>query len=206
MIEYKVRKNVKWCLFLVAFLLVTGCISRSAPTVNYYSLLTIEQLGDAEAIAALPEVRLGVGPVTIPDSLKRSQIATRQHGNQYQFAEFHRWAGVLEKDIAAVLGDNLGQLLGIEKVGFFPWLHHFKPTYRVMVDIIRFDGAIDGEAVLSARWAVADDEGKDYLAGKKSEYRQPLEDASYAALIKAESQLLMALSKEIASEIAALAK
>ena len=206
MIEYKVRKNVKWCLFLVAFLLVTGCISRSAPTVNYYSLLTIEQLGDAEAIAALPEVRLGVGPVTIPDSLKRSQIATRQHGNQYQFAEFHRWAGVLEKDIAAVLGDNLGQLLGIEKVGFFPWLHHFKPTYRVMVDIIRFDGAIDGEAVLSARWAVADDEGKDYLAGKKSEYRQPLEDASYAALIKAESQILMALSKEIASEIAALAK
>ena len=206
MIEYKVRKNVKWCLFLVAFLLVTGCISRSAPTVNYYSLLTIEQLGDAEAIAALPEVRLGVGPVTIPDSLKRSQIATRQHGNQYQFAEFHRWAGVLEKDIAAVLGDNLGQLLGIEKVGFFPWLHHFKPTYRVMVDIIRFDGAIDGEAVLSARWAVADDEGKDYLAGKKSEYRQPLEDASYAALIKAESQLIAALSREIASEIAALAK
>lgn len=206
MTEYKVRNSVQWCLFLVAFLLVTGCISRSAPTVNYYSLMTLEQLGDAEAIAALPEVRLGVGPVTIQDSLKRSQIATRKLGNQYQFAEFHRWAGVLEKDINSVMGDNLGQLLGIEKVGVFPWLHHFKPTYRVMVDVIRFDGALDGEAVLSARWAIADNDGKDYLAGKKSEYRQPLEDASYAALIKAESQVLAALSKEIASEIVALAK
>lgn len=206
MSEKRVQRSLQWCLVFVAVLLLAGCISRSAPTVSYYSLLTMEQLQDTEVLASLPEVKLGVGPVSIPDSLKRSQIATRQQGNQYEFAEFNRWAGVLEKDIASVLGDNLGQLLGIEKVGFFPWLHHFKPTYRVIIDIIRFDGAIDGEAVLSARWAIADSDGKDYLAGKKSEYRQPLEDASYTALIKAESQLIAALSREIASEIAALAR
>jgi hypothetical protein len=190
----------------MAVLLLAGCISRSAPTVNYYSLLTMEQIGDTETLTSLPEVKLGVGPVSIPDSLKRSQIATRKQGNRYEFAEFHRWAGVLEKDITFVLGDNLGQLLGIEKVGFFPWLQHFKPTYRVMVDVIRFDGSLEGEAVLSARWAIADADGKDYLAGRKSDYSQPLADASYAALIKAESQLLAALSKEIAAEIAALKK
>ena len=206
MIGYRTQKSLQWCLVFVAVLLLSGCISRSAPKVTNYSLMTMEQLGKTEALASLPEVRLGVGPITIPDSLKRSQIATRQQGNQYQFAEFHRWAGILEKDITAVLGDNLGQLLGIEKVGFFPWLHHFKPTYRVMVDIIRFDGALDGEAVLSARWTIADSDGKDYLAGKKSEYRQPLEDASYAALIKAESQVLAVLSKEIAGVIVALEK
>ena len=111
---------------------------------------------------------------------------------------------MLEQDITSVLGDNLGQLLGIEKVGFFPWLPHFKPIYRVIIDVIRFDGAIDGEAFLSARWAVADSEGKNFLAGRKSEYRQTLEEASYTALIKAESQLLAALSKEIAGEIVAL--
>jgi len=206
MIGHGMQKSLQWALALVALLLVTGCISRSAPTVNYYSLMTLEQLGDTETIAALAEVNLGVGPVTIPDSLKRSQVATRQQGNRYEFAEFNRWAGVLEKDISSVLGDNLGQLLGIEKVGFFPWLHHFKPTYRVVVDVIRFDGSLEGEAVLSARWAIADADGKDYLAGRKSDYSQPLADASYAALIKAESQLLAALSKEIAAEIVALQK
>lgn len=206
MIEHKFRKIVQWCLVILVFLLVTGCISRSAPTVNYYSLMTMEHLGDKETLASMPEVKLGVGPVSLPDSLKRSQIATRQHGNQYEFAEFNRWAGVLEKDITVVLGDNLGQLLGIEQVGFFPWLHHFQPTYRVIIDVVRFDGAIAGEAVLSARWAVTDSDGKDFLAGKKSDYRQKLEDASYAALIKAESQLIAALSREIATEIVALAQ
>ncbi|MGD9342585.1 MAG: ABC-type transport auxiliary lipoprotein family protein [Desulfuromonadales bacterium] len=206
MTRYSFRKRVQWCLVLVAVLLLAGCLSRSAPKVTYYSLMTMEQLGGTEALASLPEAKLGIGPVTIPDSLKRSQIATRQQGNRYTFAEFNRWAGVLEKDISSVLGDNLGQLLGIEKVGFFPWLHHFKPTYRVVVDVIRFDGSLEGEAVLSARWAIADADGKDYLAGKKSDYSQPLADASYAALIKAESQLLAALSKEIAAEIVALQK
>jgi len=105
-----------------------------------------------------------------------------------------------------VLGDNLGQLLGIEKVGFFPWIRHFKPTYQVTIDVIRFDGRIDGEAALSVRWTVSDTEGNDFLAGKKSAYRQPLEGVGYAALIKAESQLVAALSKEIAAEIVALSK
>ena len=186
MIRYRTQKSLQWSLVFMAVLLLAGCISRSAPTVNYYSLLTMAQIGDTETLTSLPEVKLGVGPVSIPDSLKRSQIATRKQGNRYEFAEFHRWAGVLEKDITFVLGDNLGQLLGIEKVGFFPWLQHFKPTYRVMVDVIRFDGSLEGEAVLSARWAIADADGKDYLAGRKSDYSQPLADASYTALIKAE--------------------
>ena len=206
MIGLRRQKNVPWCLVMMAALLVAGCISRSAPTVNYYSLLTMEQLGDTETIAALPEARLGVGPVTIPDTLKRSQVATRQQGNRYEFAEFDRWAGVLEKDIAAVLGDNLGQLLSAEKVGFFPWMQHFKPTYRVVVDVVRLDGSLDGEAVLNARWAVADSSGENFLAGGRSVYRQPLEEVGYAALIKAESQLLATLSREIAGEIAALQK
>ena len=206
MIGYRIQKSLQWCLVFVAALLIAGCIGRSAPKVTYFSLMTMAQLDQTEVVASFPEINLGIGPVVIPDSLKRSQIATRRHGNQYEFAEFNRWAGVLEQDITSVLGDNLGQLLGIEKVGFFPWLQHFKPTYRVMVDIVRFDGAIDGEAVLSARWVVSNSEGKDYLSGKKSDYRQPLEDASYAALIKAESQLLAALSKEIAAEIVALKK
>ena len=206
MIGYTLRKCGIWGVLFVTVLLLSGCLSRSSPKVTYYSLLNMQQLGEVQSVASLADVKLGIGPVTIPDSLKRSQIVTREHGNQYAFDEFNRWAGVLERDLTSVLGDNLGQLLGVEKIGFFPWMHHFEPTYRVTVDVMRLDGSIDGEAVFSARWAVSDSEGKDYLAGKKSVYRQPLEDASYAALIKAESQLVAALSKEIAGAIVALEK
>jgi hypothetical protein len=204
MIEYRIRKCGAGVVLLVVVLLLSGCLSRSSPKVTYYSLLTMNQLGEVQSVASLPDVKLGIGPITIPDSLKRSQIATRQHGNQYEFDEFNRWAGILERDLTSVLGDNIGQLLGVEKVGFFPWMHYFKPSYRVMVDVIRLDGALDGEAVLSARWSISDSEGNEFLVGKKNVYRQPLEDTSYAALIKAESKLVAELSKEIAGGIVAL--
>ena len=196
----------KWLLLLCCVLLVTGCIGRKSPEVTYYSLLTMEQMGEVQPVSSHPEIKLGVGPITIPASLKRSQVATRQHGNQYAFDEFNRWAGVLEKDIANVVGDNLGVLLGVEKVGFFPWMHYFTPSYRVIVDIQRLDGSLDGEAVLGARWAVADAEGKEFLAGDKIVLRQPLQEASYAALVKAESLLVAELSKKIAGEIDGLLK
>jgi uncharacterized lipoprotein YmbA len=196
----------KWLLLLCCVLLVTGCIGRKSPEVTYYSLLTMEQMGEVQPVSSHPEIKLGVGPITIPASLKRSQVATRQHGNQYAFDEFNRWAGVLEKDITNVVGDNLGVLLGVEKIGFFPWMRYFTPSYRVIVDIQRLDGSLDGEAVLGARWAVADAEGKEFLAGDKIVLRQPLQEASYAALVKAESLLVAELSKKIAGEIDGLLK
>jgi uncharacterized lipoprotein YmbA len=203
MIGYVINK---WALLLCCVLLLTGCIGHKSPEVAYYSLLSMEQLGEVQAIASHPELKLGIGPVTIPDSLRRSQVATRQHGNQYEFDEFNRWAGVLEKDVTEVMGDNLGILLGVEKIGFFPWLHYFSPNYRVVIDIQRFDGSLGGEAVLSVRWAIADGKGKELLKGGKIVLRQSLEESTYAALVKAESQLVAELSKEIAEEIVALVK
>lgn len=196
----------KWTLLFCCVLLLTGCIGRKSPEVTYYSLLTMEQLGEVNAISSHPELRLGIGPVTIPDSLKRSQVATRQHGNQYEFDEFNRWSGLLERDLAMVLGDNLGALLNVKKIGTFPWLDYFTPTYRVVIDIQRFDGSLDGDAVLDARWAVADAEGKEFLAGGKIILRQPLQGAGYAGLVKAESLLVAELSKKVASEIDSLIK
>lgn len=187
-------------------LLLTGCFSRSSPQVAYFSLLTMAQLDVATVVATLPETKLGIGPITIPDRMKRAQIVTRQHGNQYAFDEYNRWAGVLESDLTTVIGENLGKLLGTEHIGAFPWMSHFEPTYRIVVDIIQLDGALDGEAVLSARWAVADADGKKVLASGKSDYRQPLSEASFAALIKAESQLLAALCLDLAKAVGGLAK
>ncbi len=196
-----------WIVVFAGVLLLSGCIGRSSPPVTYYSLLTDQQLGGGEPIASLREVKLGIGPVTIPDCLKRSQIAVREQGNQYQFNEFNRWAGVLEKDLTYVLGENLGQLLDIDSIGFFPWLPHFKPTYRVIIDVIHLTGSLEkGEAVFNVHWVVADGKGKTSLADARKTYRQPLENKTYPALVKAESQLVAQLSREIATAIVNLNK
>jgi len=207
MIKRKQHHLVRIAILLLAILLLLpGCIKRSSPQVTYFTLLSLKQMGDTQTLAALPELKLGVGPITIPDRLKRAQIATSQHDNQYEFNEFNRWAGMLETDLTAILGENLGQLLGTEKVGFFPWAYQFKPGYRVMVDVLRLDGALGSDVILSARWVVLDGAGKDVLARGKSDYQQQAEGKDFAGLIRAESQLVGILSKEIAGKISVLGK
>lgn len=204
MISTQLRIISRWLALLSACAVFAGCISKQSPAVTYYSLLSMEQMGETAATQSRPDLRIGIGPITIPDALKRTQLVTRDANNTYIFDEYHRWAGILEKDMAAVLGDNLGDLLGVDKIGFFPWMHHFTPTHRVIIDVIQFDGELTGEAILSARWSIADAEAKVTLGGGKSVYRQAVTGGDYAGLLKAESILLAELSKELARTITAL--
>lgn len=187
------------------FLLLSGCSGKS-PTVTYYSLASLDQESLGATPLALVDVGLGVGPVTVPESLKKPQIATRV-GNtrRYQFDEFHRWAGIIEKDIAVVIGNNLGTLLGVHKISFFPWLHYFDPDYRVVVELIQFDSDLNGDAILSARWAIIDSSGEKTLASGKSDYNQTLVAPTYDALVDAENMLLGEFSRELAGELKVLA-
>lgn len=200
MIRYKVW-ILTGCLMVSTVLVLAGCVGRSSPTVNYFNLLTMEQLGEYKIIASHPKINLGVGPVSIPDSLKRSQIATSQRGNQYEFDEYNRWAGMLDKNFTTVVGENLSVLLGVKNLGSYPWRPHFKPTYQIIIDIQRLDGALDGEAMLIARWSVLDAEGKELFAGGRTSFQQAVERLDFAALVKAESLLVVELSKLVAKEI-----
>ena len=204
MIRNQPRIFARWFVLLSICTVFAGCISKNSPEVTYFSLLSMEQMGATIVAPIESDFRIGIGPITIPDALKRTQLVTRDAQNIYRFDEFSRWAGTLEKDIAYVLGDNLDDLLGADKIAFFPWMHHFTPTYRVVVDIIQFDGELTGEAILSARWAIADADGKVNLAGGKSVYRQPVEGGNYMGLVKAESQLLAELSRDLAKAIKTL--
>lgn len=188
-------------VILLTLFLLTGCVTRSAPKVNYFSLLSMEQLGDSRSAATHPEIRLGIGPVSIPDNLRRSQVVTREHGNEFDFNEYNRWAGDLESDLTAIVGNNLSLLLGVDNVGYFPWLPHFEPTCRLVIDIERLDGDLGGEAVLEARWSVIGANGKAQLAGGRSVYRRPVSGNSYAGLVTAESQLVADFCKEMAKAI-----
>lgn len=200
MIRYKVWA-LTGCLMVSTILFLASCGGRSSPTVHYFNLLTMTQLGQSEVIAAHPNINLGLGPVSIPDSLKRSQIATSERGNQYEFNEYNRWAGMLDKNFTAVVGENLGLLLSVKNLGYFPWLPHFKPTYQLIIDIQRLDGALAGEAVLVARWSVVDAEGNELFAGGRTAFQQPVQGSSFAALVKAESLLVAEFSKKVAIEI-----
>jgi len=190
------------CLLLLTTLLA-GCGGKS-PSVAYYSLASIEKIAPDTKAGPRLDVALGVGPVTVPEYLKRAQIATRYGATRYMFNDFQRWAGMIEQDIALAIGNNLGLLLGTDKIMFFPWQHNFKPDYRVAVEIIQFDSDLSGEALLSARWTISDTSGERLLASGKSDYRQALAKPSYEALVDAESLALAEFSRMLAEELKGL--
>lgn len=194
-----------WASGLIALLLM-GCVARSAPEIAYYSLLSAAQPGGQKTVLARTESRLGVGPVTLPESLKRSQIVTRTADQRYQVNERHRWAGSLEQEIALVLGESLGDLLAAEQVAYFPWSFQFQPDYRLAVDVVRFEAVPAGEALLQARWTVTDGSGQQVVAAGNETLTEPLAKADFGALVAAQSRLLETFSRRVAAAIAELAR
>ena len=186
---------------LLLCLSLSGCISRSHPQTTYFSLMTIEQLEMEKPLATLRDTRIGVGPVTIPDSLKYAQIVTRSQGNRYRFSETNRWIGSLEKDITAVVSHNIGYLLASGEVAAFPWPNYFQPNYRVVIDIEQLDGELGGEAELKARWFFVDEKSEKLMETGQVSHRRITFDSSHAALVEAESQLVAMLSRDIAAVI-----
>jgi uncharacterized lipoprotein YmbA len=194
----------KWW-FIICLAIVSGCGGKSLE-IAYYSLTPLSGLEQrSAAVATLPDLSLGIGPVIVPDALKRALIATRVGDNRFHYAESSRWSGEIEDDISRVIGENLSILLGTERVAVFPWSSVAEPDYRIIFNIQEFHGVRGDYAVLNVRWAIRHGEDKSPLVVKKSLMKEPTNGDGYTALVRAQSATLAVLSREISQEIARLA-
>lgn len=183
---------------VLTLLLAGGCLSRSVPPRSY--VLT------AAAPAPLPPTAergptVGVGPVLIPAYLDRSSIVARVAGDELRLSESHHWAEPLKDGISRVVAENLSAMIPTDAVVIFPWRTPWAVQYRVILEILRFDGARGGPVVLNARWRLLDGAGKEELALRAVTLSEPAGDASYAALVAAHGRLLARVSRDIAAEI-----
>ena len=183
---------------VVGVLILTACGGRSAPA-KFYTLQPVEQSSTGKSLPL--NVTLAVGPVAIPEAIDRSEIVTRDTGNQISFSEYQRWAGPLEKSIAAVIAQNIGTLLETERVTPFTRENIFKPTHRVVIRIDRYDSQLAKEFLLKATWSIKNLNGNQRLLIRNSTIREPLASAAYDELVAAQSKALAAMSREIAAGI-----
>jgi uncharacterized protein len=75
---------------------------------------------------------------------------------------------------------------------------------QIIVEIIRFDGAIGEQCVLQARWQVLGGRGTPASVSGQSTLSEP-SGGDYAALVAAQSRLLGSLSLEIVRAIQGMA-
>jgi uncharacterized lipoprotein YmbA len=189
---------------LLSVLFITGC--GTTPSSRFYTLQPLQQGERQQSIAIEDKTIIGVGPVIIPDYIDRTQIVTRTNEDKLARAEFDRWAGSLRDDILRVLVENLSILLSHDRFLTVSWEHFFPMTYRVAVEITRFDVIPGKHVILSARWALYSKKDKTIILSRETDLNEPLEEKSYAAVVGAMSQTLAHLSRDIAEEIMPLVK
>ncbi|RJX28231.1 MAG: membrane integrity-associated transporter subunit PqiC [Desulfurivibrio sp.] len=179
--------------------IAAAACSAASHQVTYYSLLATNA---APLVAAQQrELVLSVGPVVIPDVLKKSQIATGGTDGRYQLSSSHRWVGDVDRELARAVAEQLAARLGTEQVAVFPWDQHLQPNFRVLLDVLAMGGEPGKEARLSVRWSLVDPQGKMAPVIRRSDLSETPADAGFGAWVNAQQRNISRLSEEIAAAI-----
>lgn len=190
--------NMVSCLALLVSLSacsgITGDSGEGIGGTHFYSLSALPPASVQRA-----SLRIGVGPIEIPRLLNRPQIVTRKNDIEINMSERHQWGGSYKEELTQVLSDNLAALLKTEQIEQYPWKFSFKPDYQVRINFERFDGQPGNNIILKARWRLLK-HNKEILV-KRALINTPVAGNSYAAYVKAQSQALIALSRQIAAHI-----
>lgn len=193
-------KKMMLLLMLTAVALPTGC--ARTPPVSYYQLSPRQ---DAAELPGLPTngkvFVVGLGPVQLPEYLERIQIVSRTSANHLQIMGDRRWAEPLSTALPRVLGEDLTFLLGTARVLRHPWVRSQLLDRQVLVEILRFEGGPEREAVLTARWSLLDGTGEMLFAEQRSSISVDAAPGT-EGLVAALSEVLWGLANEIAHKIA----
>jgi len=192
----RVRRYAAVAACVMALVVSAGC--GSSPT-RFYALSALSQgTGRAGGIARSGPA-LGIGPVSVPERLNRPEIVTWVNDNMLHLAEFDLWAAPLQDSVTRVLAENLSVLLPTERVAIFPWPSDTPVEYEVRVEVARFEGTLGRDCSLIARWSVLRRADKQTRAGR-SRYTESAGD-NYTTLVAAQSRLVAALSRDIATTL-----
>ena len=192
---------------IVCFVLLGGCLGKGTQkATRFYLLEPVYDNSSGERASKEGEgVMLAIGPVRVREYLSRPEIVTRTKENKIVVHDFHSWGEPLDRNFTVVLGGNLSNLLSTDRIVFFPWRRRPNFDYQIIVDVMRFDGDLGGEASLIAHYHILDageSEGEDRQIGIwKSSFNRQIKDDSYQALVSTMSELVGDLSREIAEKI-----
>lgn len=186
-------------ILIISGALLHGCVTiEPSPPTAFYLL-------GAPSTQPLPETGpgpgIGIGPLKLPEHLRRPQIVSRSGGHGALVADFHHWAGDLEQNMLDVLIQQLGARSGIRRVSRYPWPSHASPDYQIRLDILRFDGALGGEVVLSGGWSLLDSTGRRELGNERFILRKNARGADHQSYVATLNALLLRLGEQIGDAI-----
>lgn len=191
------KRGVLWAVVLAA-----GCFAAHPDPTRFYVLAPMAGEDAVAPAAASRPVVLGLGPISLPRYLDRSELINRVGANEIQPARFDRWAEPLHQQIARTLAENLTVLGVVSRVVHYPWYRSRDQDVVLELDVQRFERDGANHALLSARWRLRCPGGEAFRAADAT-----LVDAATsldaAATAEALSRQLAELSRRIAADLRA---
>jgi len=184
-----------------AALIMAGCLGLSPRSDDAIFLVLAPGTAPVPMPAvARQDLRVGVGPVSIPRYLDRPQFVTRLSATEVAVNEHARWAGPLDRLIAETIVENLNGYLALGAAVIHPWRRSDGVQYGVRLRVLHFEVTAADSATLVAQWEIADGHGGVVLPAQRATFthaagRGPT--AGAAAL----SDLLGLLSADIAAAL-----
>jgi hypothetical protein len=152
-------------------------------------------------IADSRPISVGIGPIRLPGYLDREEIMIRVEPNRFKILEDERWAEPLDENLARVLMQNLSVLLRTDQIFVFPWPRNEKPSYRVDVEVLRFESNSASQSQLTARWTITDVNNSDKVVSNELRVVRQAKDDSVGAAVAALSETVADLSSDIADAL-----
>lgn len=203
---FKLISKVTGSMLLTSIML-SGCgAGQSSPSKYYVLSSPSDFLATNRPAGTRQGLRLGVGPISLPQHLDRSQIVTLASPHQLSLQELDQWAEPLKAGFSRILAVNLSSLLQTNDVFQYPWRRPVTVQNQISVEVLRFDTNFKGESTLAARWNMIRGDGQELLFSQTSVYKTQVSGKSIEETVAAMSRNLAELSREIATSIVELSK
>ncbi len=183
-------------LFTISALI--GCGSSAKET--YYTLAAAAAMNGATPASGESAYSIVVGPITLPEVVDRPQLVLRAGPNEVTLVELHRWAGSLRNEIPRIIAENLAGYLNVRQVAAYPQSAGDNSTYRVLVDIQRFDSTLGESVTIDALWMIKRQSDGVSRTGR-STAKESSGGGNYEAVVAAHSRALGTISREISEAI-----
>lgn len=185
----------------LAFVL-SGC--ASSPKTTYY---TLSAAPIAPAITNKQNLRVMVGPISLPDMVDQPQLVVQSSDNEVKLQEYHRWAGSLKSNVARVMAANLARDLGTSNVWSFSQTTQTNFDFQVLIDVQNVQSKLGESVVLDVLWTIkpktssTDKSTPTQVKMGRSLVRVPVTDLGVEALVAAQSKAFALVSANIAKDM-----
>ncbi len=191
------RTHYLLLISVVAMLVFSGCSSKS----NFYQLYPQSVQAKSTQTSHIRKKVIGIAEVDLPEYLDKPQIVTRLSSGRVNVNEEERWVGALDKNMQAVIAQDLSAMLPQYSFLPKPWEEPIKEHYRIYLSVARFDADIkSGNVVFDGRWSLAEPENNRLIAGEEIHLEEQ-GALTFDAMVEAQSRLLERLSRHIAKKL-----